>query len=170
MGLKILGKFLNKERDDLFNMTNDLCVRKHVEIDREYIVWLEEQIKATPKAPKNYVEAYHLDIIKELDSGRIISVPSMPHRNLHQMIWIEGHNVYDGFSDERKATLDFLFGADKTINQGDQRIRFDIWYARTYCLNAEKDDDWIKEIVSKADWEAVMFLGERLENVDIGLK
>lgn len=151
-------------------MNNTLCAKGCVEINREYIAWLEYQIKTTPRAPRNYVENYHLDIIKELDSGKIIQVPSIPHRNLHQLIWIEGHNVYDGFSDKRKATLDFLFGADKMINQGNQRIRFDIWYAKTYCLNAERKDNWIKETILKADWEATMFLGERLENVDIGLK
>lgn len=151
-------------------MNNNLCVRDYVESDREYIARLEEKIKATPRAPRHYVETHHFDIINELDFGGIIPVPSIHHRNLHQLVWIKGHEVYDNFSDEGKATLDFLFGKDSLLKEGEQRIRFDIWYARKYCLNAERDDDWIRETVLKADWEAVMFLGERLDNVDIGLK
>ena len=49
---------------------------------------IETLIKETPKGFKEEIEAYHSRLIQLIDSGVIVQVPDISHRNLHQMIWI----------------------------------------------------------------------------------
>lgn len=85
-------------------------------------------IENTPLAGIEDVRRYHETIIKRLDSGEIIEVPSQIHFNLHQLVWIEGHKVYNQFNDGNAATISFL-------TNGEYK-RFNAWYAHKYILGS----------------------------------
>jgi len=96
-------------------------------------------IRNTPRVGLDVVSKYHEEIIKKLDCGEIISVPSSEHRNLHQQIWMKGHEIYNAQLNEQTARLNFV--------KNEQRERFDLWYAKTYILDKKLTDWELKTVI-----------------------
>lgn len=95
---------------------------------------IETLIKETPRGFKEEIEAYHSRLIQMIDSGVIVQVPDISHRNLHQMIWVAAFMVYNNHPDFQTAFAHF-FTEEANGYHGkfqSQRNRFNIWYDKTY--------------------------------------
>jgi hypothetical protein len=123
-------------------------------INRE-IVEISDLIKKTPASAKN-MGAYHNKIIDRLDSGRILYVPSEPHRQLHQMMWMIGHQICENMKEEDEACLAFVTSP--------HRERFDIWYAKKYILE-KKLNEWELRMVEEASRECLLRYKHPIEEI-----
>ncbi|MFA6022941.1 MAG: hypothetical protein WC781_02530 [Candidatus Pacearchaeota archaeon] len=122
---------------------------------------ISQMIKETPCAGRKEVEEYHSKIINILDSGNIVEVPSIEHRNLHQQIWIAGFMVHNGCKDFNDAFLRFnkeeiQNGKDREFKT--QRTRFDIWYDKKYIDSYIEQNsrryNWAVQVQKQAEEEA----------------
>lgn len=114
------------------------------QIETEYLR-LKTLLGQTPRAQRETVERFHAKIKEKLDSGAIIPVPSQEHRTLHQLMWITGHEVYNGFHSLDEAVRHFCISV-----RGD----FNVWYAKTYLNgNPRLYGEWAN--VTKKDAEKI---------------
>ena len=129
------------------------------EVTREFMRIIAA-IRDTPRAAREVVEQYHQGLIRDIDSEGIIPVASMHHRMLHQVTWLSGHMIYNGYSD--------LDSAERDFDEIGEKIRFDIWYARHYVEPHKEDNNkWGLDILKQADREAREYYGHSLDEVAI---
>ncbi len=121
----------------------------------EKIRELSLKIANTPRDSRDVVEKYHTQIILELDSEDIISVPSPEHRNLHQTLWMNGYGIYNQLP---------LLDAPLNFVESEQRERFDVWYVVTYILK-RKLTDWECSLVQGAARESLHLYHHPLEEL-----
>lgn len=107
-------------------------------------------VKKTPRASKDVVEAYHDKIKARLDSGVIFQIPSRLHCALHQLVWLEGCEIY--------AHLNNLDKASEIYCEHHQPEAFNFWYVENYinANNFDRDEReaWEFEKTRKAMEEA----------------
>lgn len=114
----------------------------------------------TPRTDRKAVEEYHAEIKIDLDSGKIITVPSRIHRILHEIMWIKGHEIYNKFQNfidaaEHFCKIESSLACQEVRNE---EKRFRRWYIEEYVLDEEKykhghepiDEDWIGVITREA--------------------
>ncbi len=95
--------------------------------------------------------------MQRLDLGGVIPVPSSYHRNLHQIMWMKGHEVFEGYNDFGESVSDF-------VSHG-ERDRFNVWYAWKYILG-KKLDEWELNIVKDASTLCMEKYNHPLEDLD----
>lgn len=134
---------------------------------------ISQLIKDTPRSHKEEVEVYHKEIIKRLDSNEIISVPSLPHRQLHQQIWLMSFTIYNKYFDTNSAYIDFLTKStrDKNGEYPCERVRFDVYYDQFYITPYLKREEqriaWAKDTDRKVREDVTNGLHKNLEDVFI---
>ena len=108
-----------------------MATREELDMEKTEI---SDLIRATPRDIEEKVRNYHAEIIKRLDSGAIITVPSLEHRNFHQEMWIFSFMIYNGYESFNEAVIHF-FTEESRGDKGEfgsQKTRFGIWYDKTY--------------------------------------
>ncbi len=123
---------------------------------------LADYLLETPRASKEEVQKYHCSLKKKIDSGEIIPVPSHPHRTLHEIMWIKGHEIYNLFNKFSEAIAHFckIEASQECKDIKSEHDRFDIWYAKTY-VPKDIDDNWARAVREVAEKEA----GKPLEEI-----
>jgi len=142
------------------------------EIDKERIE-ISDLIRATPKDAEEKVRNYHSEIVKRLDNGVIITVPSLDHRNLHQEMWIVSFMIYNNYDNQQKAFVDFL---NKPIRWPEgqvepERLRFDIFYEKNYIqpylAKTSKQYKWASRVDETTQKEVDSIFHKSLNDVTV---
>ena len=139
---------------------------------------ISKLIRDTPKADKPIVDDYHKEIIQRIDHNKIIVIPSMEHRQLHQQIWLMSFTIYNSYSDINKACIDFMSKPtkDKKGEYPSERVRFDIYYDKFYVKphlesleKEEKRIKWAKDIDANIRKDTEREMHKSLEEVTISI-
>lgn len=136
---------------------------------------IAQLILDTPRADKSEVNNYHKPIIQRIDSGRIIPVPSVHHRDLHQQIWLMSFTIYNRYPDTNSAYIDYLTKPtrDRNGEYPSERARFDIhydkFYIQPYLENEAKRFKWAIDTDDKVRRDVSQDLRVRLEEIAVAI-